>query len=294
LYYRRKILLSLLQVFDGQLEKIQMQKLLLLFSKLQIQPDFDFVPYKYGCFSFQANADLLTLSKYGIVSQTERLWTKESSEDFAITLKKHDITILQTIRQQYKAKSTAELIGITYRKYPYLAIKSKIAEQYLTPDELVTLAGAKPVNEETCLYTIGYEGVSLETYLNKLIKNDVKVLCDVRRNSLSMKFGFSKNQLKAACEGVGISYYHLPELGIASEQRQTLETQADYDKLFRAYVAQTISNTSEQQVFIIQLVQQYQRVALTCFEADACQCHRSHLAEAITQFPNFSYSLKHL
>lgn len=294
MYYRRKILLSLLQAFDGQLEKIQMQKLLLLFSKLQMQPDFDFVPYKYGCFSFQANADLLTLGKYGIVSQTERAWTKVTPEDFVITLKKQDVAILQAIRQQYKEKSTAELIGITYRKYPYLAIKSKIAEQYLTPDEMVILASARPVNKETCLYTIGYEGISLETYLNKLIQKDVKVLCDVRRNSLSMKFGFSKNQLKAACEGVGIHYYHLPELGIASEQRQTLETQADYDELFKVYVAQTIPNTSEQQVFIIRLLQQYQRVALTCFEAEACLCHRSHLAEAIAQFPNPSYLLKHL
>lgn len=54
----------------------------------------------------------------------------------------------------------------------------------------------------------------LEQYLNKLIENDVKVLCDVRRNPISMKFGFSKHQLIKACNGVGIEYKHIPEVGI--------------------------------------------------------------------------------
>ncbi|WP_200885350.1 DUF488 family protein [Jejuia pallidilutea] len=54
------------------------------------------------------------------------------------------------------------------------------------------------------LFTIGYEGISLEHYLNKLIRNNIKLLCDVRKNALSMKYGFSKSQLKNACEGVCI------------------------------------------------------------------------------------------
>ncbi len=65
MYYRRKIILSLLQVFDNKLDKIQLQKLLFLFSRYNIEKKtYDFVPYKYGCYSFQANQDLLTLKKY--------------------------------------------------------------------------------------------------------------------------------------------------------------------------------------------------------------------------------------
>ena len=78
MYYRRKIILSLLQVFGGELEKIQLQKLLFLFTRFQKdKKSFDFVPYKFGCFSFQANADLSTLKKYGIVSDTDKFWKKE-------------------------------------------------------------------------------------------------------------------------------------------------------------------------------------------------------------------------
>ena len=61
MYYRRKILLSLLQVFDNKLEKIRLQKLLMLLAKLQLKPDYHFVPFKFGCYSFQSNADLSTM-----------------------------------------------------------------------------------------------------------------------------------------------------------------------------------------------------------------------------------------
>jgi len=61
MYYRRKILLAILEAFGGELEKLQLQKLLMLFSEEQEEKAFHFVPYKFGCFSFQANADLSTM-----------------------------------------------------------------------------------------------------------------------------------------------------------------------------------------------------------------------------------------
>lgn len=294
MYYRRKILLSLLQAFDNKLEKLSLQKLLFLYTRMQKEQDFDFVPYKYGCYSFQANADLNTLTKYGLVQQTEHTWEKVSQENFITGLKKNDKEILQAIRLLYKGKAAAELISITYKKYPYYALKSKIADKYLSPEELSGLGKHISKSTETCLYTIGYEGVSLENYLNKLIQRDIKVLCDVRRNALSMKFGFSKTQLKSACEGVGILYVHLPEVGIDSSQRQALSQQTDYDRLFKKYVSDMLPHTRETQAFILQLLQEHNRIALTCFEAQSCQCHRSHLAKAISELPEFTYQIQHL
>lgn len=294
MYYRRKVILALLQGFDNKLEKLSLQKLLFLFTRMQKERDFDFVPYKYGCFSFQANADLNILSKYGLVQQSEQAWEKVSEENFMAGLKKTDKDILQAIKQLYKGKSASDLISITYKRYPYYALKSKIAEKYLSQEEIYNLDRFVSKSEGNCLYTIGYEGISLEHYLNKLIKKDIKVLCDVRKNALSMKFGFSKSQLKNACEGVGITYLHLPEVGINSDQRQELNSQADYDRLFEKYVVDTLPNTKDTQSYILELLKEYGRVALTCFEAQSCQCHRSHLAQAITELPQFSYQLQHL
>jgi uncharacterized protein (DUF488 family) len=148
--------------------------------------------------------------------------------------------------------------------------------------------------EETVLFTIGYEGISLESYLNKLIKNNIKVLCDVRKNALSMKYGFSKTQLKNACNGVGIEYVHIPEVGIDSDQRQELKSQSDYDVLFEKYKENNLTKTVTNQVEILDLLKQNRRIALTCFEADICQCHRKHLSEAITNLKDFKYKLEHL
>ncbi|HBN05224.1 MAG TPA: hypothetical protein DD434_05475, partial [Bacteroidales bacterium] len=65
MYYRRKILLALLSLFGGKLTAKQLQKYLFLFTRLQDTKSFDFVPYHYGCFSFQANQDIATLTTYG-------------------------------------------------------------------------------------------------------------------------------------------------------------------------------------------------------------------------------------
>lgn len=295
MYYRRKILLSLLQVFEGELEKIQLQKLLFLYTRFQKErKTYDFVPYKYGCFSFQANSDLSTLKKYGIVSETSKSWKKEDEVSYLTELTKEDKKIISDFRIIYANKSSDDLIKITYKRYPYFAINSTIAKDYLDETEFENLDNHRSFEDEIVLFTIGYEGISLESYLNKLIKNNIKVLCDVRKNALSMKYGFSKTQLKNACNGVGIEYVHIPEVGIDSDKRQELKTQNDYDCLFEEYKEKNLKKSIDSQTKILNLLIQNKRIALTCFEADICQCHRKHLSEAITNLKGFKYNLEHL
>ena len=294
MYYRRKILLGLLEAFDNRLEKIQLQKLLMLVTKQQQKPDFHFVPYKYGCYSFQANSDLGTMAKYNQVILQGNEWVKIDNEKYLLSLKERDRQAIKLIKQLYGAKTSNELIRITYIKYPYLAINSTVAKDKLSSDEFDKVLQAKPKSDKAILFTIGYEGLSLEEYLNKLILSDIKVLCDVRRNPLSMKFGFSKSQLQKACQGVGIEYVHIPELGIESDKRQVLNTQSDYDKLFSLYRSEMLTQTLDYQLKLITLLKEKKRIALTCFEANINQCHRKHLADAIVNLSDFNYELKHI
>lgn len=294
MYYRRKILLALLEAFDNRLEKISLQKLLMLVSKQQLKPDFHFVPYKFGCFSFQANADLNTMIKYNQVKAEGNSWVKTDDEKYFLSLKERDRLAIRYIKQQYGSKNADELIKLTYVKYPYFAMNSTIARDRLSDDEYKKVLDSRPHSDKTILFTIGYEGVSLEEYLNKLILNDIKLLCDVRKNSVSMKYGFSKSQLEKACEGVGIKYVHIPELGIDSDKRQELNTQTDYDNLFAIYRSDILSQTTEAQDKLLILLKENERIALTCFEANICQCHRKHLAEALVKLPGFNYQLKHI
>ena len=295
MYYRRKVLLSLLEVFDGELEKIKLQKLLMLLSKFQESPSFDFVPYKYGCFSFQANADLKTLTKYEQVEENGKKWIRKDPKSYIIELKAKDKKALSDINKLYRNKTSDELIEITYKRYPFYALNSTIADKVFSEVELEKVNKIKTAfTGDKKLFTIGYEGISLEAYLNNLIKHGIKALIDVRKNPLSMKYGFSKKQLETACAGININYYHIPELGIESDKRQVLNTQADYDLLFEDYKKNNLPFTIDSQNRIIQLLNKHERVALTCFEANICQCHRKPLAESISRLPDFAWEVRHI
>lgn len=294
MFYRRKIILALIQLLGGELEKIRIQKLLFLYSQKKKNPEYEFIPYKFGCYSFSAKADLNTMVKNGSLLENENYFIKNNPDDFVKTLKVEDKKILSEVVQLYGNMNSNSLIKHTYINFPYYAINSTIADKVLDEKQLEKVISSKKEVNETILFTIGYEGVSLEKYLNKLVSNDVKLLVDVRKNSLSMKFGFSKSLLKKYCESLGIEYVHIPEVGINSDQRQELNTQQDYDALFEVYKKTTLKETDSYQTKIIELLTKYKRIALTCFEADICQCHRKPLAEAIAKNPIFEYEVKHI
>lgn len=294
MYYRRKVVLALLQAFQGKLEKVSLQKLLFLVTRQQDKKSYDFVPYKFGCFSFQANADLHTLAKYALVTESENAWECIDDSNYLNALKQEDKAAILYAKKHYSNLSSKELIKLTYQKYPFYATKSTIAKEVLTKEEYENVEAQKRKGTQTVLFTIGYEGISLETYINKLIINDVKVLCDVRKNSFSMKYGFSKSQLKNACEGVGIQFLHIPEVGINSDKRQALNCQADYDVLFKEYTKTVLVNETEKQYELLQLLKTEERIALTCFEKNIHQCHRKHLANSIKDLNGFIYEIKHI
>ncbi|NLK48608.1 MAG: DUF488 domain-containing protein [Bacteroidales bacterium] len=294
MFYRRKIILALLQVFEGQVDKISLQKLLFLFTKNQAKPEYDFVPYKYGCYSYSAHADLTSMVSKGILTDLEKAYKCNETTNYFNTLKADDKKLMLYVKDQYGKMNADALMKHVYLNFPYWAINSVKAKEILTLQQFEKINNSRPKSEKTILFTIGYEGISLEAYLNRLIKNDVKVLVDVRNNPLSMKYGFSKSQLQRYCNSLGIEYVHYPEVGIQSEQRQELNTQSDYDKLFAVYRQNNLTKTTASQVKILNLLKEKKRIALTCFEANICQCHRKHLAEAIKNLPDFNYEVKHI
>ena len=131
------------------------------------------------------------------------------------------------------------------------------------------------------LHTIGYEGRSLDEYLQLLREAGVRRLCDVRRNAFSHKRGFSKGALGRACEAVGILYEHLPELGIAAAERRALKTEADRDALFKKYVRVTLPRQGPALDAIAGQIRAGEVVALTCFESDPDRCHRRRISDAL-------------
>lgn len=120
------------------------------------------------------------------------------------------------------------------------------------------------------------------------------MLCDVRKNAYSQKFGFSKSQLAKACDGAGIRYEHIPNLGIVSEKRQDLKSQSDYNTLFDDYESTTLVGARNELNHLFMLLQNEKRIALTCFEHDPLQCHRSRIAKKLMSIPQCNYTLVNL
>ncbi|HPT72426.1 MAG TPA: DUF488 domain-containing protein [Candidatus Cloacimonadota bacterium] len=298
MYYRRKIILAILDEFGGQLPKTSFQKLLFLFTRMQEVKSFDFVPYSFGCFSFSANQDLLTLKKYGIVkeqhSEPNQYWVKSDDVDYLSQLTKQDYASVKLVAKEFRQMDQDELIKFTYQKYPYFAINSKIAAKLLDSKSLGRINEQKRVINEPTLFNIGYEGKSFEQFINQLVINDVRLLIDVRKNALSKKYGFSKSQISRTCESMNIKYIHLPELGIDSGKRKDLQGIADYNRLFKEYETSVLQPAENSNKEIIEKLRIHKRVALMCFEKEAVMCHRGRIVNHLNKLLEGTVPVKNL
>lgn len=280
IFRRQKILLALLEEFGGTLKNTDLQKYLFLLSFYQNKQAYHFVPYKYGCFSFQAYHDKRKLTEKGYLNSVDD-WELAKKCDMQKMLSFEENKEIWQIKKDYGSLKGDDLVGHVYREHPYYAIKSVIAARVLSENELLEVEKAKPRRRGLALCSIGYEGKSLEEYLNALIREDIKVLCDVRKNPISRKYGFSKTTLMNALATLGIEYAHCPGLGIDSSLRGTLESQADYDRLFDVYENTTLKSNHEGIVELFELLKKRKRIAVTCYERLPQQCHRTRVAKSI-------------
>ena len=287
-YKRQKALLALLDIFNGQLSKIDLQKYMFLYVKeFSANEHYAFIPYHYGSFSYELYKDLYTLERNGLLSIKDNQ-IETNAKDFFDDISIDEQQNMSRFSMKYKNLKGNKLIEYVYNKYPYYAIKSKISNKFISSERLELY---RPLKNNSTLYTIGYEGKKFEKYLNELIQEDIKVLVDVRKNAHSMKYGFSKKTLQNAVENLGIKYIHIPNLGIESENRQTLQTKADYDALFADY-AKTFKSKKEDMQQLNSLIKSEQRVAITCFENDVNYCHRGVIAKKMKT--NFKVKVEHL
>lgn len=282
LFERQRLILTLLEALDGPIGHMDFQKLLFLYTKeCEEKPSYEFVPYRFGGFSFTSYADKRRLIEAGLLEEDEHQWqlTKEGWHE-AMRRPVSPERVGRFCREQASLRGSA-LIAEIYRRYPYHATRSEIVEKILPDAESRKRVEQAAFNQSgPALLTIGYEGKCLEGYLNQLLQAGVTLLCDVRRNPVSRKYGFSKLTLSKACEGVGVRYEHLPELGIDSDKRRNLETQKDYDALFAMYEREYLPGQNAALDRIRRwLVDDKQRVALTCFEELPQQCHRHCVAK---------------
>jgi hypothetical protein len=294
---RQRRLLSLVEALGGSLNNLDFQKLLFLYCQESEEiPPYEFIPYRYGGFSFTSYADKRRLTERGLLANDDHAWTLTQAGRGMGAMTPPERQRMEQFARQHAGLRGDRLVAEAYRRHPYYAIRSEIAERVLMgeKDTLAAVAAARPALGPPGICTIGYEGRTFEGYLNILIRHGVTLLCDVRRNPLSRKYGFSKSTLARGCMGLGIRYGHLPELGIATENRRGLKVPADYDALFAVYAREWLPRQMEALTKIQRWVEEGESVALTCYERLPELCHRHCVAKAMEKKCGLSFAPRHL
>ncbi|HPS65845.1 MAG TPA: DUF488 domain-containing protein [Ignavibacteria bacterium] len=275
-FYRRKILSALLKSFGGDCKKAQFTNLMFLFCQYKKENYYDFFPAPEGCYSNILIQDKNVMTSGKILKDSENFILNKKNAQYAKDLKKADEEYMERFMNEFKNLSETQITKLIKNKFPHY---------FLKPQKKST---------KKILYTLGYEGISIDAYIDKLITNNIALVIDVRNNPLSMKYGFSKNQMKNYLTGAGISYIHIPELGIEKNIRKDFDSEKNYEELFDYFYKKILPNRKEYLERVIDLLDEYKSAALTCYEADYKHCHRYKVTAKMEKMPEFKAVVKHI
>ena len=132
--------------------------------------------------------------------------------------------------------------------------------------------------KEPALFSVGYEGRSIEELVALLLANKVSVLADVRLNAISRKPGFSKKRLAEALAVAGIAYWHARALGNPKENRDPFHN-GDVRGGLRVFRAVLSSDDAGLELGHLAELLSTERVAVLCFERDHDRCHRQVITD---------------
>jgi uncharacterized protein (DUF488 family) len=292
MYYRRKLLLALLEVFGGNLGNTDCEKLLFNFCQMTGKNYYDFFPYQYGPFSFVSYYDKRRLTEMGLIKDADDFQLAITSNTYLTDLEPADKVALSHLK--LSGIRGQNLVRKVYREYPQFAARSKIISDLFNEEEIKQIQFSWNVDTSPVIFTVGYEGLTIDSFLNKLIARNIMAVIDVRNNPQSMKFGFSKRRFSEYIEKAGLKYMHIPELGIPSALRKGLGSSVSHETLFRKYETELLPKQTVAKKRLLDLIEKTPRIALVCFESDHHFCHRNTLVENLKKENPFIKPILHI
>ncbi len=130
------------------------------------------------------------------------------------------------------------------------------------------------------LFTIGYQGLTPDVFVDVLTKAGVSTVADVRINPHSRKPGFSSKRLAETLEGAGLGYVWLKGLGSPDAARD-LAHAGDIEGMRRLYRAHIDGPDTGSDYTTLKGLALDENVCLLCYEADVADCHRLVLSEKL-------------
>lgn len=274
---RQRILLSFVYRCEKAPTRTQLMKWLFLLRHEQSDvvngSYYEFVPYHYGPFSFQAYRDIAALEDTGILEPGELCVARGNKTKVVKEIRNLERDVrdgIGSVLSTYGKISGNNLIEDIYERYPWYASRSKLNKK------------KRSKKEKLAVYTVGYEGRSIDGLLDHLLRSGIKQLIDVRKNAMSRKYGFAGTTMARLTEDVGIDYVHIPDLGISGSLRVNLSSDSAYEELFDQYEQETLPKVEDDIVHAANLCLSKPSV-LMCFEASIDQCHRGRLAPRVAE-----------
>jgi uncharacterized protein (DUF488 family) len=129
----------------------------------------------------------------------------------------------------------------------------------------------------TGLYTVGYEDLRIDQFLNKLREHHIETVVDVRLTPSSRRPGFSKGRLTSALSAAGIAYVHERELGNPPDNRDAFR-RGPLDE-GRQRMRDRLQNGSGEALRRLVDRAKHERVAVLCVEVTDAKCHRQVIVE---------------
>ncbi|MGF1474511.1 MAG: DUF488 family protein [Geminicoccaceae bacterium] len=155
------------------------------------------------------------------------------------------------------------------------------------------------------MVTIGVYGFDGETFLRELRRADVRLLLDVRqrRGVRGPDYAWANSRrLQTALADAGIAYEHHPELAPTTELRQLQYTEDDRQgvgKRSRRELAAEYTRRYTTEILdradlapIVSALRACGTAALFCVERDPEACHRSLIAQRLTE--RYRVMIEHL
>jgi len=130
------------------------------------------------------------------------------------------------------------------------------------------------------IFTIGYEGRSINEFLATLKDYGVNTVVDVRELPLSRKRGFYKTSLANNLSEIGIGYVHWASLGYPKDIRNRYRQDQDWQRYTVGFLKYL--KTQKRAISELALLASAKNCALLCYEADFNFCHRSMVAHAVS------------
>jgi uncharacterized protein (DUF488 family) len=145
----------------------------------------------------------------------------------------------------------------------------------------ITRSGDGCGSQRLNLYTLGYQGVDVEAYVQKLKAAGVGIVADVRETPWSHKRGFCKNILSSELSKAGIEYVHVKSAGNPKANRRSAPDLAECLRRYKVYLDGNPTGIADLIDVVRTAAARKQTVCLTCFEKDVQDCHRSILVDAM-------------